>query len=72
MIRDKAEGGEEVESGPGRALSTQQIVGVVGAVGVGKSTTMAKMASIIRLKKGKRVAVVSLDSFRPGATEQWR
>ena len=72
MIRDKAEGGQEVESGAQRAPSTQQIVGVVGAVGVGKSTTLAKMASIIRLKRRKRVAVVSLDSFRPGATEQWR
>lgn len=45
---------------------------LVGGNGVGKSTTIAKLASNIRQYDKKRVAVLSLDSVRLGANEQWK
>lgn len=42
---------------------------VVGVNGVGKTTTIAKLASRY-IKKGKKVLLVAGDTFRAGATEQ--
>ena len=42
---------------------------VVGVNGVGKTTTIAKLANRY-LKKGKKVILVAGDTFRAGATEQ--
>ena len=49
-----------------------RVEGFIGAGGVGKSTVLAKIASRNRQKIGSRVAVVSLDTQRIGANEQWR
>ncbi|OLS33230.1 MAG: Signal recognition particle 54 kDa protein [Candidatus Heimdallarchaeota archaeon AB_125] len=42
---------------------------LVGIQGSGKTTTTAKLAKYIQ-KRGKKVAVVTVDNFRPGAYEQ--
>jgi flagellar biosynthesis protein FlhF len=42
----------------------------VGPTGVGKTTTLAKMAARAILEARKRVAFVTLDTYRIGATEQ--
>lgn len=52
---------------PGRRL-----VACVGPTGVGKTTTLAKLAARAVLTLGRSVRVVSLDTFRVGAVEQWR
>jgi flagellar biosynthesis protein FlhF len=44
---------------------------LIGPTGVGKTTTVAKLAAGA-VRGGKRVAVVSLDSYRIGALEQIR
>ncbi|MDY6820648.1 MAG: flagellar biosynthesis protein FlhF [Deferribacterota bacterium] len=41
-----------------------------GPTGVGKTTTVAKLAAILAAKKQKKVGVISLDTFRIGAIEQ--
>jgi flagellar biosynthesis protein FlhF len=47
------------------------VVALVGPTGVGKTTTVAKLAARFALKHGKRrLALVSLDNFRIGAHEQ--
>ncbi|MEM7081978.1 MAG: flagellar biosynthesis protein FlhF [Pseudomonadota bacterium] len=47
------------------------IVALIGPTGVGKTTTIAKLAAIYALKYGRdQVALVSTDSFRIGAQEQ--
>ncbi len=46
-----------------------RIITFVGPTGVGKTTTLAKIAHILR-NKGKRIGVITLDSFRVGAVEQ--
>jgi flagellar biosynthesis protein FlhF len=52
---------------PGRRL-----IACVGPTGVGKTTTLAKLAARAVLTLGRSVRVVSLDTFRVGAVEQWR
>lgn len=48
------------------------VLACVGPTGVGKTTTLAKLAARARLDLGRSVAVISLDSFRVGAAEQWQ
>jgi len=45
------------------------LIELVGIQGSGKTTTTAKLAKYIK-KRGKKVAVVTADNFRPGAYEQ--
>ncbi len=47
-------------------------VAFVGPSGGGKTTTVAKLAAHFKLRVGRSVAVLSLDTHRPGATEQLR
>ncbi len=49
-----------------------QIISCVGATGVGKTTTLAKLAAKAQLEVGRRVGVITLDTFRVGAVDQWR
>lgn len=55
----------EKDAGGGKAVA------LIGPTGVGKTTTVAKLAASA-VKAGKRVAIVSLDSYRIGAIEQVR
>lgn len=48
------------------------LVACVGPTGVGKTTTLAKLAARARLDLGRSVTVISLDTFRVGAVEQWQ
>ena len=43
---------------------------VVGPTGVGKTTTIAKLAGELVLKRHKRVALVTIDTYRVGAQDQ--
>ncbi len=51
------------------AGSSFRVVAVVGPSGVGKTTTVAKLAARARIA-GKTVALVSCDAFRVGAIDQ--
>ncbi len=44
----------------------------VGPTGVGKTTTIAKLASYFRLIQNKKVALISIDSYRIGAEQHLR
>ncbi len=59
-------------SGPIDVDSSRKIVFFVGPTGVGKTTTIAKIAAFFTLNKKKRVALVSIDTFRIAAVEQLR
>jgi flagellar biosynthesis protein FlhF len=48
------------------------VVACVGPTGAGKTTTLAKLAARARLDFDKRVSVISLDTYRVGAVEQWK
>jgi len=52
-------------------LTTDGMIAFVGPTGVGKTTTIAKLASRFALKYGPSdIALVSIDSYRVGAQEQ--
>jgi flagellar biosynthesis protein FlhF len=44
----------------------------VGATGVGKTTTIAKLAANFRLRDGIRMGLVTVDTYRVAAVEQLR
>jgi flagellar biosynthesis protein FlhF len=50
----------------------RQVIACVGQTGVGKTTTLAKLAAKARLDLGRSVGVITLDTFRVGAVEQWQ
>jgi flagellar biosynthesis protein FlhF len=50
--------------------STTQKLMLVGPTGVGKTTTLAKLASDLVMKKNKRVALITIDTYRVGAQDQ--
>jgi flagellar biosynthesis protein FlhF len=49
-----------------------RVIALVGPTGVGKTTTIAKLAAIHKLIHGKNVALLSADTYRIGAIEQLR
>ena len=53
------------------ALLQPYVIAFVGATGVGKTTTLAKLAARLA-RAGRRVGMVAMDVQRPGAVEQLR
>lgn len=49
-----------------------KVVFIIGPTGVGKTTTIAKIASKYKLEEGKKVAFLTADTYRIAATEQLR
>ena len=49
-----------------------RIVALVGPTGVGKTTTVAKLAAHFRLREQRRVGLITLDTYRIAAVEQLR
>jgi flagellar biosynthesis protein FlhF len=58
-------------SGPIRLKkSGTKIVALVGPTGVGKTTTIAKLAALYTVGRKAKIALVTIDTFRVGAVEQ--
>ncbi|MDA7978349.1 MAG: flagellar biosynthesis protein FlhF [Pirellulales bacterium] len=53
---------------PGR----RRIVALVGPTGVGKTTTIAKLAANFRLRDKRKVGLITVDTYRIAAVEQLR
>jgi len=53
-------------------LEGRSVIALVGPTGVGKTTTLAKLAAKFALEQGKKVALVTADTYRIGAVEQLR
>lgn len=56
-------------------ISTEDIRGnivLVGPTGVGKTTTIAKLAGKLALKENKKVGLITVDTYRIGAVDQLR
>ena len=47
-------------------------VAFIGPTGVGKTTSIAKLAATLKLKHGRRVGLITADSYRIAAVEQLR
>jgi flagellar biosynthesis protein FlhF len=48
------------------------VVALVGPTGVGKTTTIAKLAANYRLREKRRVGLITVDTYRVAAVEQLR
>jgi flagellar biosynthesis protein FlhF len=49
-----------------------RVVALVGPTGVGKTTTLAKLAASYRLRERRRVGLITVDTYRLAAVEQLR
>ncbi len=54
----------------GRKTQGRQVAAFVGPTGSGKTTTIAKLAAELFLKKDRKVGLISVDSYRIGAIDQ--
>lgn len=65
--------GELRVAGPIRLTEGRaQVVALVGPTGVGKTTTIAKLAANFRLRERRRVGLITVDTYRIAAVEQLR
>jgi signal recognition particle subunit SRP54 len=62
----------EVQSGLNLAAQPPAVVLMAGLQGAGKTTTVGKLAKLLRETQKKKVLVVSCDVYRPAAIEQLR
>jgi flagellar biosynthesis protein FlhF len=51
---------------------SRRVVALVGPTGVGKTTTIAKLAAYYRLKQNRKVGLITVDTYRIAAVEQLR
>ncbi len=59
--------------GPIRIANARaHVVALIGPTGVGKTTTIAKLAADFRLRKQRRVGLITVDTYRIAAVEQLR
>jgi flagellar biosynthesis protein FlhF len=57
----------------GRKLDSRPLtIALVGPTGVGKTTTVAKLAATYKLRHGKKVGLVTSDTYRIAAVDQLR
>lgn len=65
-----------VDAASGRLEPTRdgrpRTIALIGPTGVGKTTTLAKLAAIFKLKQQKKVALVTMDTYRIAAVDQLR
>ncbi|MDA8745540.1 flagellar biosynthesis protein FlhF [Rubripirellula amarantea] len=65
--------GQVATTGPIKlSEGTRRLVALVGPTGVGKTTTIAKLAANYRLREKKRVGLITVDTYRVAAVEQLR
>ena len=53
-------------------MARREIITLVGPTGVGKTTTLAKLAGQFHLRDGLRVGLITADAYRVGAVDQLR
>ena len=49
-----------------------QIIALIGPTGVGKTTTIAKLAANLKLRENRRVGLITIDTYRIAAIDQLR
>ncbi|MGE3164239.1 MAG: hypothetical protein AB7O52_05000 [Planctomycetota bacterium] len=70
LLRPKIPPCQPIALDPGPGVVPQRLVALVGPTGVGKTTTIAKLASSLHLKRQCKVGLITLDTYRIGAADQ--
>ena len=68
LVESRIEAGGAIQVTPGR----RRVVALVGPTGVGKTTTIAKLAANFHLRQQTRVGLITVDTYRIAAVEQLR
>jgi flagellar biosynthesis protein FlhF len=68
IIEDELSVGGPLKIEPGRC----RLVALVGPTGVGKTTTIAKLAANYRLREKRKIGLITVDTYRIAAVEQLR
>ena len=68
MIEDEIVVAGPIQVTPGH----RRIVALVGPTGVGKTTTIAKLAANFRLREKRKIGLITVDTYRIAAVEQLR
>jgi flagellar biosynthesis protein FlhF len=68
MIEEQITATGPISLTPGR----RRLIALVGPTGVGKTTTIAKLAANFRLREKRRVGLITVDTYRIAAVEQLR
>ncbi len=68
LLEDEIRVTGPIQTSPGR----HRTVALIGPTGVGKTTTVAKLAANYRLREKKRVGLITVDTYRIAAVEQLR
>jgi flagellar biosynthesis protein FlhF len=59
-------------AGPASGPATGKVIALIGPTGVGKTTTIAKLAANYKLQANKRVGLITIDTYRIAAVDQLR
>jgi flagellar biosynthesis protein FlhF len=72
MLRSISQAALKLLPGPfgDNGMPGKKIVAFIGPTGVGKTTSIAKLAAHLALQKKKKVVLMTLDGYRIGAIEQ--
>ena len=68
LLEDELRIAGPIRTSPG----SHRLVALVGPTGVGKTTTIAKLAANFRLREHLRVGLITVDTYRVAAVEQLR
>jgi flagellar biosynthesis protein FlhF len=71
-LRDAVESCVSIAPPIAAVAGTRRVVALVGPTGVGKTTTVAKLAANFKLAHGFRPGLVTVDTYRIAAVEQLR
>ncbi|MFP4354279.1 MAG: flagellar biosynthesis protein FlhF [Phycisphaerae bacterium] len=61
----------QIAAGPGQ-IPPGSVIAVVGPTGVGKTTTIAKLAAWCKLRQKRSVGLITMDTYRIAAVDQLR
>lgn len=61
---------ESADALPATEDGRPRVIALVGPTGVGKTTTVAKLAAMYKLKRNQRVGLLTMDTYRIAAVDQ--
>ena len=70
LPKDRTTEPGSASSSPFKGTDRPRTIALVGPTGVGKTTTIAKLAATFKLKQNKQVGLITMDTYRIAAVDQ--